>query len=434
MADLLYWVWLADTLTPGSDAFAKLRTSFSSPKAIFRADEAALKEALGSRYYKTIQKLLNKDLTRARNIMDFITMQRVGVLTYDDRAFPPMLREIKNPPVLLYYVGELPDFSHYFGVSIVGSREHNEYAMRQTFEISRDLARGGATVINGMAKGIDGIALAGAIDGGGRVVAFLGSGIDLVYPPDHALLCRRVTVKGVVMTEYSPGTPPYARNFPVRNRLISAMGHVTLVTAGTLKSGALITAHYAKEQGKALYALPGNVDEPYMEATALLLREGNKAAVCAEDILYAYEKEFPDIINIFRLLEQDITHMGKVLKSMLVAVQSVEGKHKNVSKPNHPAPILGKGDTYFDHMYGQKVATIEDFEIPETRPTENELLSGLPEGVRMVYDKIPRGEICRIDTLVDESLPPSKVMVAITLLEMKGLVEQRPGSRVVRKY
>ena len=192
MKDLIYWIWLSNALTPGTEAYAKLRHAFSSPKEIYHADTDALRRVLGIKNRMTLVALSDKNLRRAEEILDFAAMHHVGILTYDDERFPKRLREIKNPPVLLYYAGTLPDFETEFFVAMVGSREHNDYGEKMTFEMGHDLAAGGATIISGLAYGIDSIALAAALDGGGRAVAVLGSGIDIIYPKEHVKLARLI--------------------------------------------------------------------------------------------------------------------------------------------------------------------------------------------------------------------------------------------------
>ncbi len=438
MAELLYWVWLGCAVTPGTDTYAKLRTSFSSPKDIYSAGEEELRHVLGARYTATIERLCDKNLFYAKRMIDFCAVNDVGILTYDDSRFPARLREIKEPPVLLYYMGTLPDFDKAFCVSIVGSREHNAYAMRQTFEIAHDLAVAGTTVVSGMARGIDGIALAAALSGGGKTVAVIGSGIDVIYPKEHSRLARLIASHGVILSEYPPGTPPYRTNFPKRNRIISALGNVTLVTAGTLNSGALITAHYAKEQGKDLYALPGNVDDPYCAATALLLREGACAAVCAEDILFAYEKRYPSVINVYRLLEKTDADMERVLEKAHVAISKKVRKEKikKGKETDHRRTCDGADDT--EEVEYPKTQTKEAGADGEHMPADDEArrkkVESLTENLRRVYDLILANGECTPDALVTAETPPSKVLAAITALEIKGLIRQLPGGRIARTH
>ena len=423
MADLLYWVWLSIHLTPGTDMYAKLRASFSSPEDIYDADEEDLKRVIGSKATATIKALCDKDLSDARRILDFAAMRHVGILTYDDPCYPERLRQIETPPVLLYYAGSLPDLENCFAVAVVGSRDYTEYGAKLTFEMAHDLAVGGATVISGLAYGVDSIAASAAIAGGGQTVAVLGSGIDVIYPREHVKLARLVARHGAVLTEYPPGTRPYGNHFPVRNRIISALSHVVLVTSASLHSGSLITARCAKEQGKQLYALPGNVNDPLCEGTALLLREGAHAAVCAEDILNANESAFPGIVNLFRLLERPMAPMDKVLGVSGIAFRGRKGSP--AFKNRSAVDVAPEATTGMD-------ASVE--RVAEAKPAvmDDTVLRSLDETTRAVYDSIPAESDAAIDALHVDGVSTGKISVCLTKLEIKQLIRLLPGGRVKR--
>lgn len=423
MADLLYWVWLSTRLTPGTDTYAKLRTSFSSPKDIYEADEDALRHVIGSKATSTLSALGDKDLTDAKRILDFAALKHVGILTYDDPRFPERLRTITAPPVLLYYAGRLPDLENCFAVAVVGSRDYSDYGARLTFEMAHDLAVGGATVISGLAYGVDSIAAAAAIAGGGQTVAVLGSGIDVIYPKEHVKLARLIATHGAVMTEYPPGTKPYGNHFPVRNRIISALSHAVLVTSASLHSGSLITARHAKEQEKQLYALPGNVIDPLCEGTALLLREGAHAAVCAEDILNANEKAFPGIVNLFRLLERTMAPMEKVLAASDIAFRGKKNVHRSAPPSCPRSSSVAQSE---ENVPVERVAEIKPVVVDDSA------LQALDTVTRAVYDGIPAEGDIPIDTIRVEGASGGKISVCVTKLEIKHLVKILPGGRITR--
>ena len=423
MADLLYWVWLSTRLTPGTDAYAKLRTSFSSPKEIYDAEEEELRHALGTKRSAAISALTDKSLTDAERILNFAALKHVGILTYDDPRYPERLRTIETPPVLLYYAGNLPDLETCFAVAVVGSRDYSEYGARLTFEMAHDLAIGGATIISGLAYGVDSIAASAAIAGGGRTVAVLGSGIDVIYPREHVKLARQVAAHGAVMTEYPPGTRPFGGHFPVRNRIIAALSHAVLVTSASLHSGSLITARYAKAQGKQLYALPGNVIDPLCEGTALLLREGAHAAVCAEDILNANEKAFPGIVNLFRLLEHPTAPMEQTLGASGIAFR---GQKRVKQSSIAPGPKQVVAETENEEKTAERVA--------ETKPAivDDSVLRALDDVTREVYRHIPETGDITVDSICIEGVSAGKITVCITKLEIKHLIKILPGGRVTR--
>ncbi len=420
MADLLYWVWLNTVLPPGSEAYAHLRASFSTPEEIYHADEAALRAAIPPKYSVALKGLQNHDLKRAYAILDYLVRSDIGVVTYDDPNFPEAFRRLKNPPVLMYYRGTLPDWDMIFPIAVVGSREHGDYAKRHTFEISRELTLAGTTIVSGMALGIDGIASAAALSAGGRVIEIIGSGIDVIYPKEHMRLAQLIEANGVIMTEYPPGTAPFASNFPKRNRLIAALARAVLVTSGKLSSGALITAGEAKRQGKDIFALPGSIDDIYSEAPSLLLREGAKAAVCAEDILFAYEKEFPHVINIFRLLDSTEVNDEHVLKQAHVASAKKKREEQFTSKEIKDAYIKGSR------------TTIGDTVVTEDTSPKKTPFDALSPFMQALYNRLPEDRVCYIDELITDTCTVAQVTVAITRLSIAGYVRQGPAGQVER--
>ena len=220
---------------------------------------------------------------------------------------------------MLYYRGVLPDFSEKLAISIVGTRRLSEYGRKNAFNISFDLAAAGAVIVSGMAIGIDGVAMAAALSASGQTVAFLGSGIDVCYPAAHRRLAQQIVKNGCVFTEFHPGASPDRMNFPIRNRLVSGLSAATLVIEGREKSGALITARYAKEQNKALYALPGNVGSPHSELTNMLIRNGAASVTSADDIINDFEATSPGKLNPFVLRGLVRSNMNDVLRELEVS-------------------------------------------------------------------------------------------------------------------
>ena len=271
MNSLVYWIWLSLSCTPDTPTFSKLISSFDTPEEIYSASDREIRACVGSRA-SDCSRLVDKDLTRAEEIYNFCTSKGVGILTYSDDNFPISLKNIPTPPVLLYYRGILPDFSRGFRCAVVGTRSLSDYGRKNAFNLGFDLASAGATVVSGMAIGIDGVALAGALAAGGTTIAVIGSGIDVCYPAQHKKLAREIVKRGCVFTEYAPGTAPDKINFPRRNRLISGLCAVTVVVEGRERSGTLITARHAMSQERAVYAVPGNINDPGSQVTSLLLK------------------------------------------------------------------------------------------------------------------------------------------------------------------
>ncbi len=418
MNGILFWIWLNLCCTPGSGTFDLLLRAFSSPYEVYDADEDALRDAL-SRYDRDLNRLLNKDTEAAKRILTFCNVKGITLIPYDDPRYPAALRTIPSPPVLLYCRGRLPQMNGRLSVAVVGTRKMSDYGKRMTFEIARDLARAGAIVVSGMALGIDGVANAAAINGGGETVAVLGSGIDIMYPSAHAKLAEFIERHGAVITEFPPGTRPEGRNFPIRNRIISGLAQATAVMEGELKSGSLITARRALQQERALYAMPGRIDEAGSEGPSLLIKNGARILTSADDILSDFEKRFSDKINIFRLLERSPYVIDKVLHSMRVYVKG-EPKEKVKKKAEKKAP-----------------ASLEEKRSPEESKEAKERASAILERLgghaAEMYRLIPGAGGITCDEIADAGIPITDVMVLSAQMEIYDLIELLPGGQMRRK-
>lgn len=210
--------------------------------------------------------------------------QEISVLTWEDPAYPERLREIPQSPFVLYLKGELSE-SDLWAAAVVGTRRFTGYGKMVAEQVSRELARAGLTVISGLARGIDGIAHRCALDEGARTIAVLGSGVDMIYPPEHRNLAQRIAGQGAVISDYPPGTPPEGSNFPPRNRIISGLAKAVIVVEAGSRSGALITANYAADQGKEVFAVPGGIHSPQSKGTNWLLQQGAHPLLSSQDVL-----------------------------------------------------------------------------------------------------------------------------------------------------
>lgn len=208
----------------------------------------------------------------------------IRVIARDDADYPPALRMISDPPAQLYVRGTLRS-GDAMAVAIVGARRATEYGKAAARRLAADLAAAGVTIISGMALGIDGSAHEGALAGGGRTVAVLGCGPDIIYPKSHTRMMREITRSGAVVTEFPPGTPPRPEQFPQRNRLISGMARGVVIVEGRMNSGSLITADFALEQGREVFAVPGNIFEETSRAPHRLLTQGARLVETAGDVL-----------------------------------------------------------------------------------------------------------------------------------------------------
>lgn len=426
MNELVYSVWLSLATTPGGESFGKLVSRFHTPENIYSADDGAIAAVIGSssRDYKA---LVDKDLERAGEIVDFCTRKQVGILTYFDPRFPSSLKRIKNPPVLLYYRGKLPDFDGGVFISVVGTRRPTSYGRTNTFKIARDLALSGATVVSGMAVGIDGVALAGAISAGMPTVAVIGSGIDVCYPKSHVRLAREIVKLGCVMTEYAPGTQPDRHNFPTRNRIISGLSAATVVMEGSEKSGALITARRAKEQERAVYAFPGSVGNRNSEASNLLIKNGAKLITCADDVIRDFGECKPMLLNPFKLLDAPSVKIHDVLCEYKVSCVAVDDEVFALKRKRGEKSEKREASTTAEPV--EKESNSE----ADAAKAEASVQSSFDKQTLELYKRIPIGDGCAIERLMCEGCGVREVMQGLLKLEIGGFVTMLPGERVKRK-
>lgn len=231
--------------------------------------------------------LLRRALADEARLLGGLAKKKMALVLREDAQYPPLLRQIAHPPHLLYVYGET-DLTDRFPVAVVGTRRASAYGLTHTREIAAELAQTGVCVVSGLALGIDAAAHTGALDGGGRTVAVLGSALDKPYPQENDPLMQRILESGgSVVSEYAPGTPPSRYSFLQRNRIIAGMCLGTLVTEGPRRSGALNTATRTLENGREVFALPGNVDSPGAQLPNMLISEGARLVTGAADILSA---------------------------------------------------------------------------------------------------------------------------------------------------
>ncbi len=254
---------------------------FGSAEILFDQIGPSVQNMVGDKVYQELVDLKGKGLDA---LTDKLRKSGAEMVFFGREGYPALLAEINDPPQALFVRGRLE--AEEKSVAIVGSRHETRYGRAQAFSIARDLARAGVTVVSGLARGIDTAAHEGALAGGGRTVAVLGNGIDSVYPEENTSLAQRIVDSGgAVITEFPFGAEPRAHHFPIRNRIISGMSAALLLIEGRAHSGTMITAEYAAEQGREVFALPGMVDAPGSTAPHRLLREGAGICTCAQDIL-----------------------------------------------------------------------------------------------------------------------------------------------------
>ena len=287
-----YWFALKSVPLVGNVTFLRLISHFGSPQAALNATERELSQVKGVSA-QAATSLLNHDYhSFAQAECDRVAASGTRVVSILSESYPKLLMEIPDPPPYLYLAGELKGSEP--AVAIVGSRRATQYGLCTATRLARDLAVCGVTVVSGMARGIDTAAHWGAVKAGGRSIAVLGCGIDVVYPPENEALSRAIAASGALISEFPMGSAPLAENFPRRNRIISALSRGVVVVEAGEQSGSLITARYALEQGREVFAVPGNVTCAGSRGGNGLIKEGAKLVERVEDILEELSLALPE--------------------------------------------------------------------------------------------------------------------------------------------
>jgi DNA processing protein len=279
----LYWVGFNLVKGIGAVRTQMLLDAFGDLQTAWNASPADLRQAGLSR--KLVETCIQvRSEVNLELVWNNIQKQGIQVLTWKDADYPRRLKDIDQSPPVLYIRGEYR-LDDDWAVAIVGTRRVTPYGRQVTAEVASALAHSGVTVISGLARGVDAVAHSSALDAGGRSLAVLGNGVDRVYPAEHRLLAERLVKSGALISDYSPGTPPEAINFPPRNRIISGLSMAVVVVEAGERSGALITANFAAEQGKEVFAVPGNIHVPQSAGTNRLIQQGAHPFLSVQDML-----------------------------------------------------------------------------------------------------------------------------------------------------
>ncbi|MBU1150378.1 MAG: DNA-processing protein DprA [Pseudomonadota bacterium] len=380
---LKYWIALKAVEEVGCVGFRTLLKAFSSPKAVFSASAQTLKviPGIGPKTADHIRAF--SDWGMAEREVALAGKLGIAIVTFEDPLYPKNLLNIYDFPPFLYVKGSL--CPEEIPVAVVGSRVASAYGRYTTERLSRELALKGITIVSGLARGIDAAAHRGALAGKGRTIAVLGCGLDVIYPPENEKLADDITARGALVTEFPFGTPPNAPNFPARNRIISGISFGVVVVEAGEKSGSLITARLAAEQGRSVFAVPGAIDTAGSRGTNRLIKQGAKLIENVDDIL---EEILPQTVCPPVLSEK---------------------------QPRIPMPD----------------ATQLDPETMNAPPAAD--IAGLGETERKLFALVPQKPV-EIDTLIITSgFAPQEVLNGLLILELRGLIRQLPGKMFVRK-
>jgi len=443
--DLIFWIWLAEAVRGSSYDFRPLLEAYASPYEIYHAEEDEL-QCFPRIPDRPRMALLDKDLGRAAEILDACQRFGIGIMTYQSQLYPSPLRELRDPPVLLYYAGTVPSFEDRLCVGMVGTRKMSVYGAETAYKISYELALANVVVVSGLAAGIDGVSAAGALRAGGATVAVLGCGMDITYPKHHGKLMQEIADKGLILSEYPPGTRPVSYHFPIRNRIISGLSHAVVVVEANVGSGSLITAKLAVTQGKDVFAVPAYGDGVGYESANGLMRDGAFFAATAADILNRYRYVFPSSVRQEAL--QGVGKRSACDYEYLIGMGVL--KRGEVSKQPTPAEPAQNDRTIEKQPRQQLSETArrlpsERTEIPKTAVSEawpendaspqkqkartpDDILQSLDPVGLAILQTIPDDRAITVDELGNLGYASGEIITALTMLELMGLVQKLPGA------
>lgn len=397
-----YWIWLQRTLGAGASIDEIIRF-FGSPEKLYEAGKDAwfASGIFSDRIYKS---LVAYSPSESYQIIKTCRDNGWHIVTYDDEYYPPMLREIKNYPLVLYVQGDVEVLKAPFSIGIVGTREATGYGRDVAEGLACTLAESGCVVVSGGALGIDSRSHEGAIKAGGKTIAFLGSGLGSDYLKSNEALRDSIARNGALVSEFLPFSSPTRSTFPIRNRLISGVSQGLVVIEAGVNSGSLITAKCALEQGRDVFAVPGNILNSGYMGTNNLIRDGAKAVFSVMDILEGYLDKYGEYLN-------------------------TENAYKSLKTNNNYVER--------ETVANKKTEPVKKEKIIEDEPSGNEKVSlPLPdyasENAGRLFCVITEVPVTADELAVSSGMPIHEVLSALTELEMYDLVSMHSGKRYAK--
>lgn len=398
---LLYWLWLAQCNEVKDGVKAALVRQFEDPERLFFAEKQEILDAeIEGLTGEHLDVLLRHDLSAAEETLSDCAKAGLQVLTYDSPLYPRRLKAIYDSPIVLYYRGTLPDFDKLPTIGVVGTRHPSVYGRQAAKRLGGEIAAAGGLVVSGLAEGIDGAAMEAALSAGFPAVGVLGCGADVVYPRKHKALFQETERLGCILSEYAPGSPPLGWHFPRRNRIISGLSCGVLVVEAPERSGSLLTAKHALEQGRDVFVVPGNVDMESFRGSNRLLRSGAIAVSSGRDVMEEYDLLYPE-----KLLPKKGLDKPKKAEKQEPKPEAPEILKKKTIDNGNPPPYSG----------------------------QNDILQGLSADEQTVMTAIGTGIESVDDVIAQTGLPSGKVLGILTMLEIRKKIVRHPGKRVSRR-
>jgi len=398
---LKYWIWLASRRGLGAAGALTVLDYFVTPERAYYAD----REEYGMLPLHPSQRrdLEDKSLDRAERILGDCERLGLRIMTFQDADYPQRLRALADPPAVLYIRGRTFHFDEEAAIGVVGARSPSTYGEKWAERFGLELASGGALVVSGIAEGVDCCAIKGALKAGGPVVSVLAGGIDVPYPAKHRYLYEDVAAAGALISEYPPGTLNQGHHFPWRNRILSGLCLGVLAVECRPFGGTMSTARHALDQDRDLFAVPGALDAPMSEGTNLLIQQGAKLVTCGRDILEEFWDRFPEKLKSSAPLTPEAARER---------LEDLRQQQKERPTPKSQAPQAA-----LDLAPAREIVPREE---QKRRFTDDQLALLAALG----------GETRATDQLVElTQIPARRVLSALTMLQIQGVVEEHPGKR-----
>ena len=394
MNDVIYWLWLSTSPRIGPRAISSLIKYYGSPEQMYFAPLGEITRLL-PRNIEGAEELEKRDLDAAKRIFEKCDNTGIDVITLNEDSYPERLRNIHIPPAVIYVKGKLPDMDAEPAIAVIGTRKASPYGIKMGMRMGYEIAKCGAVVISGLTVGIDSAAAEGALMADGRVVGVLG----LPHELDKSRFSNDVVMHGALISEYAPGTKPYSSFFRARNRITSGLSLGVAVVEAPLKSGTRLFVNEAADQGKEIFAVPGNADQPNCEGTNLLIKEGAKPVTNGWEIVSEFAALYP---NKIRKAEFEMS--AGVLPKSAAKPEKEPRAEKCAKKVVDKAP-----DAAYIDLQKQ---------LESLSPGQLKIIAAMEE------------ETVHVDTIIERSgLAPAKVLAELTLLQIKGYVRQETGKR-----
>lgn len=416
MSALKYWVWLSALKGLSARSKYLLVEHFGGASELFFATEQQLKACSGIKP-GDIQILEDKSLAQAMKILEICEDKNISAVTMQDAGYPQRLINIYDPPAVLYVIGKLPVIDEEAAIAVVGTRDATAYGIKMGMRMGYELTKGGGMVVTGLAAGVDSAGARGALRAGGRCVGVLGTAIDVVYPKSNWALFQDVAAVGALVSEYPPGTPTKPSNFPTRNRIISGLSVGVTVIEAPERSGSLITADLAQEQGRDVFAVPGNADSENCQGSNDLIRDGAKSVTRGSDILCEYEGLFPSKLRRLSREQAQIPQEEEAAEETAGVIEEKRSMSKPETGETFEKLRVPSTKKVFDKEKDMSYIDLEQ-QLEKFNENQLKLIAAMTEPSMHIDDIIERSGVDARTALSE-----------MTMLQIAGAVTQEQGKR-----